>query len=89
MTLKVEQNPTKLWHGMTREDTARHEKTQQGTRRHDKAREGTGRHKKAWGMRAQNVSYSPYLHSCEQGSQDKFSVVRNVNIVWFSLSWRR
>ena len=25
MTLKVEQNPKNLWHGMTREDTARHE----------------------------------------------------------------
>ena len=44
MTLKVEQNPEKLWHGMTREDTARHEKTRQGTRRHGKAREGTARH---------------------------------------------
>ena len=42
MTPKVEQNPKKLWHGMTREDTARHEKTRQGTRRHGKAREGTG-----------------------------------------------
>ena len=38
MTLKFEQNRTKLWHGMTREDTARH----------DKAREGTARHKKTW-----------------------------------------
>ena len=31
MTLKVEQNPKKLWHGMTREDTARHEKAREGT----------------------------------------------------------
>ena len=28
--------------------------------------------------------YAPYLHSCEQRSPDKFSVV---NRVWFSLSW--
>ena len=47
MTLKVEQNPKKLWHGMTREDTARHENTRQGTRKHGKAREGTARHEKA------------------------------------------
>ena len=33
--------------------------------------------------------YAPYLHSCEQGSPDKFSAVRNVNRVWFSLSWIR
>ena len=26
MTLKFEQNPKKLWHGMTREDTRRHSK---------------------------------------------------------------
>ena len=44
MTLKVEQNPKKLWYGMTREDMARHEKTRQGTRRHKKARQGTRRH---------------------------------------------
>ena len=55
MTLKVEQNPKKLWHGMTREGTARHEKTRQGTRRHGKAREGTG-------TRARNVSYSSRFH---------------------------
>ena len=30
--------------------------------------------------------YAPYLHSCEQGSPDKFSVVRNVNRFWFSLA---
>ena len=47
MTLKVEQNPKKLWHGMTREDTARHEKTRQATRRHGKPREYTTRHGKA------------------------------------------
>ena len=27
-----------------------------------------------------------YLHSCEKGSPDKFSIVRNVNRVWFSLA---
>ena len=36
MTLKFEQNPKQLWHGMTREDTARHEKTREGTARHEK-----------------------------------------------------
>ena len=38
MTPKVEQSPRKRWHGMTREDTARHERTWQGTARHEKAR---------------------------------------------------
>ena len=47
MTLKFEQNPTKLWHGMTREDTAKHEKTREGTARHEKTRQGTARHEKA------------------------------------------
>ena len=57
MTLKFEQNPKKLWHGITqdgtrrhgkaREDTTRHEKIRQRTRIHDKAREDTARHEKA------------------------------------------
>ena len=66
MPLKFEQNPTKLWHGMTREDTARHEKARQGTRRHGKVREGTGTRAqgtRAQGTRAWNVSYScEYFH---------------------------
>ena len=71
MTKKVEKILKKLWHGMKREDIARHEKTQQGTRRHGKAREDTERHGKArkgterhgkalegTGTRARNVSFS-------------------------------
>ena len=33
------------------------------------------------------MHFAPYLHLCEQGSPDKFSVIRNMNRVWFSLSW--
>ena len=67
MTLKVEQTPKKLWHGMTLKNTARHEKTRQGTRKHGKAREGTARHEKArqgtrrHGDRAQGHGMFPTL----------------------------
>ena len=64
MTLKVEQNPKRLWQ---RDDMRRHDKAREDMTRHEKARQGTRRHGKArgHGMFPTHISDSIFTPLCK------------------------